>query len=235
MHYQKWLEKNADKTPHDYIAACHRKGWTIDFSYANLYWAELEGVDLSGVLLVDVCLIGANLRGANLHGANLPGAYLWGSDLSGANLINANLTRANLSGANLSGANLTGANLSSANLWRAVLTGTIGLFSTQLLGLSTRNGSVETLLTESGRVDVKLGCHKGTLSETLGEIRSAEYIAKVGKEQSDLYAMVVAVQHYATTGLLQKRGVEITEYRDRGRVHKALLDLIEIIVEETEQ
>ena len=250
MRYSKWAEENAGETIRDYISDCRENGQRVDFSsadlrgadlrgadlddasfrYANLEGTDLRGTDLIGANLLHANLDDADLRRTNLHRANLEDASLRRANLEGANLIRANLYGANLEGTNLQGADLRGAYLKAANLTNANVHGTIGLFSTHLVGLSTRNDSAETLLSESGRVEVRLGCHTGTLAQTLDKIQSAEYVARVGKEQSDLYAAVVAMQHFVTTELLQKRGVELEQYCDKERIYTLLSDLTEAIL-----
>ena len=70
-----------------------------DFSWANLYQADLSGAVLSRAVLYHINLSKADLKGANLDRADL---------------IGANLQEANLTGANLSGVNVTSEQLGKA-------------------------------------------------------------------------------------------------------------------------
>ena len=89
---------------HELIARC--EAGERDFSWANLYQADLSGAVLPRAVLYHVNLSGANLKGANLDSA----------DLIGANLREANLREANLSGAKLREADLGMADLAWANV-----------------------------------------------------------------------------------------------------------------------
>jgi uncharacterized protein YjbI with pentapeptide repeats len=85
-----------------------------DFSWANLYQADLSEAVLSRAVLYHVSLGKANLKGANLDRADLIGANLREAILTGANLRGADLNKANLAWANLSGANVTSEQLGKA-------------------------------------------------------------------------------------------------------------------------
>jgi hypothetical protein len=92
-----------------------------DFSYTNLYLANLSRMIFVNTNLSKANLYLANLSYTilyitNLSGAVLKEANLSHADLSGAVLKEANLFRTDLSGAVLKEANLSGANLSGANL-----------------------------------------------------------------------------------------------------------------------
>ena len=65
-----------------------------DFSWANLYQADLSGAVLPRAVLYHVNLSGTNLKGANLDRADLIGANLAWANLSGANVTSEQLGKA---------------------------------------------------------------------------------------------------------------------------------------------
>ena len=83
---------------------------SVDFAYARLVGASLDGASLVGASLVGASLAYARLVGASLDGARLDGASLVGASLDGASLVGARLDGARLVGASLDGARLDGAN-----------------------------------------------------------------------------------------------------------------------------
>jgi uncharacterized protein YjbI with pentapeptide repeats len=90
-----------------------------DFSWANLYQADLSGAVLPRAILYHVNLSGANLKGANLDRADLIGANLREANLREAILTGANLREADLGMADLAWANLSGAMVTSEQLGKA--------------------------------------------------------------------------------------------------------------------
>ncbi|MDA7987156.1 MAG: pentapeptide repeat-containing protein [Alphaproteobacteria bacterium] len=146
----KIVEEDATKGEWRVVASgsnCEKmRGLRLDFSNADLTFANLTGaflveVNLTTAILclaklTKIQLVRANLVNANLEGADLTEAVLIKPDLMQANLAYVNLTKASLASANLSnaglqeatlamttlqGADLTGANLSGANLQEANL------------------------------------------------------------------------------------------------------------------
>lgn len=91
----------------------------VNFEFADLWEANLEGAIISQSNLVGARLAKANLQGANLVWTDLQVAYLAMADLRGACIGGANLAHAYLWCATLQGSHLEGANLEHANLWRA--------------------------------------------------------------------------------------------------------------------
>jgi uncharacterized protein YjbI with pentapeptide repeats len=134
----------------------------VDFTGANLRWANLEKADLrnarfgcakwledgSGMTREPICthlesalLNEASLQGASLAGASLQGASLRGASLQGASLDSARLEGARLNGASLLGASLVGASLQGADLSWASLQAT-SLESARLQGAVLYNASL---------------------------------------------------------------------------------------------
>jgi|DEB0MinimDraft_10_1074344.scaffolds.fasta_scaffold352824_2 uncharacterized protein YjbI with pentapeptide repeats len=64
----------------------------IDFSNANISWANLTGANLCNANLTGAFIFNSNIRLANLHNANILGANLQDSYLSGANVEGATIT-----------------------------------------------------------------------------------------------------------------------------------------------
>jgi hypothetical protein len=131
----------------------------VDFSFANLQHALLDGAhledarflltnlndaNLSRAHLQHADLIWAHLRGASLVGASLQGARLAHAKLEGADLRNAQLQAASLSDAQLQGTNFHGASLQAAVLSLANFQGAVleeaGLQGAKLLDLSDLTG-----------------------------------------------------------------------------------------------
>jgi uncharacterized protein YjbI with pentapeptide repeats len=108
-----------------------------DFTYANLF-----GADLRGANLWEADLAGANLGHAELESANLFRAQLVKADLSRAGLRRTYLAGANLGGAKLRGAALDRADLTAANLGGADLTGAF-LLLTDLANADLREAHLE--------------------------------------------------------------------------------------------
>jgi uncharacterized protein YjbI with pentapeptide repeats len=82
-----------------------------NFSFANMFGADLQEVSLGHATMNQTVLDKANLAGAELGVASLTSASMIETNLSGAQLPYANLANAKFVLANLEGANLLGANL----------------------------------------------------------------------------------------------------------------------------
>jgi hypothetical protein len=125
-----WLkgDPEGEKTDLSFMGLCG-----LDFSNANLQYADLHdanlrranfsGADLKGTDLEEANLQNANLKYVNFYEANLVDADLKGADLRWSNLEGSNFRRANLRRADLRDADLRDSTLKYANLENADLRG----------------------------------------------------------------------------------------------------------------
>lgn len=125
---------------------CYDTTYPINWSGCHLYGKVLPDVDYTNANLSYANLAGAILSGKDLSNANLKGAFLKYAEIDNANLTNANLSEvafvrgwmrnSDLSYANLSGGyfvytEMTSSNFTNANFQYATLTNTV-LASTDL-------------------------------------------------------------------------------------------------------
>jgi uncharacterized protein YjbI with pentapeptide repeats len=102
------------------IKDCLNQNRQINFSYADLGYADLSDIDLSYIDLSYANLWNVNLSCTDLSYANFIGANLWGTDFIGADLTCADFIGADLMGANFRGTNFRGADLKGVKNYRDI-------------------------------------------------------------------------------------------------------------------
>jgi len=95
---------------------CSREEFPIDWSGCNLYGKVLPDIDYRYANLSNANLEGAIFSGKDLSNANLSGAFLKNAEIDNANLTNADLSNVNIIQGWVRGSDLSNANLSNANL-----------------------------------------------------------------------------------------------------------------------
>jgi hypothetical protein len=173
---------------------CLEKNINVDFAYASLASANLDGASLAsanldGARLDDASLAGANLVGASLDDASLAGANLDGASLAYASLHDASLAGANLDGASLDDASLVGASLVGANLDGASLAGAnlvgASLAGARLAGANLHGASL---------IDAM-----GNIIKIIGE-RPLLIVGPIGSRSDYLHAFITDGGIYIKTG-----------------------------------